>query len=101
MPKREVYLKFKKSVNMSYNDFLIWSKTDCSKKASVDRKPIRRNLRLLSKPFNKWTLKDEIDANKTISFIARMRKVPKGRKVCDKYSKRDIALKNWAFDPFK
>ena len=101
MPKKEIYSKYKQTVNMSYSELFKWSKTNCSKQASLDRTPITRNLRLLRKPFNKWNLQDEIDANKTISFIARMRKVPSGQKVCNKYSKRDIALKNWAYDPFK
>jgi hypothetical protein len=101
MSNKEVYDKYKRTVNMSYSELLTWSKTVCSRKASLDRSPIRRNLRLLGKPFSKWTKNDVSDANRTISFVARMRKVRGGRIVCGKYSRRDISLKNWAFDPFK
>jgi len=101
MPKKEIYDKYKRYVNMTYSQLFNWSKTNCSKEASLDRTPIMRNLRLLRKPFKKWKIKEEIDAKKTISFIARMKKVPRGDKICGKYSKRDIALKNWAFDPFR
>ena len=101
MVKKEVYDKYKRVTNMTYSELFRWSKGRASILASVDRKPIMRNLRLLRKPFKKWTARDEADANKTIAFIARMKKVPRGKQVVDKYTKRDIALKNWAFNPFK
>ena len=97
----KVYSKYKKSVNMSYSDLLSWSQNKCSKKASLNREPIKRNLKLLNIKRVNWTIQDAKQANKTIAFIARMRKVPRGEIVCGKYSKRDISLKNWAFDPFK
>ena len=96
----EVFTKYKQSVNMSYSQLKSWAENDCSKKASVDRKPINRNLRLLSKKKAEWTLKDVEDANKTIAFIARMRKVEDGKNVSEEcpYSKKYISLKNWAYD---
>lgn len=96
-----VYAKYHRTVNMSYSELLRWSKRECSKKASLDRSPIRRNLRLLKKSKSQWTMQDIRDANKTIAFVARMKKVKAGKPVCNGLSKRTISLKNWAFDPNK
>lgn len=93
--------RYYNSINMSYSELLKWSKTPCSHKASLDRKPIERNLRLLKK--KKWNKFDEAEAKKTISFIARMKKVKSGKNVSKDcpYSRRDISLLNWAYDPMK
>ena len=72
-----VYSKYKDKVNMTATELLIWSKNPASKLASLDRSPIRRNLRLLRKPKYKWLSYDIDDANKTISFISRMKRVKK------------------------
>jgi|SRR6056297_97619 len=96
----KVYDKYKKKTNMTFTELLIWSKNPASKLASLDRSPIRRNLRLLKKPKSKWNVQDVEDANKTISFISRMKKVKKGKKVSGKLSKRDISLLNWAYNPY-
>lgn len=101
MPKKEIYKQYKDTVNMTYSELLTWSKTECSKKASLNRSPIKRNLVLLKKPFKDWDIKDEINAKRTIGFIKRMIRVPQGNIVCNGLSKRDIALKNWAFNPKK
>jgi hypothetical protein len=95
----EVFKKYYDTVNMSYSELENWSQNECSKLASLDRSPIRRNLRLLNKNKDQWTEKDIKDANRTISFVSRMRKMPNGKVIKDCYSKRDISLKNWAFDP--
>lgn len=101
MPRKEVYNKYKRTVNMTYTEFFNWSKTNASKFASLDRSPITRNLRLLRKPFKKWTLRDEIDAKKTIAFIARMKEVPNGKTHYKGLSKKSIALRNWAYNDSK
>ena len=87
---------------MTYTELLQWSKNPCNNKASLSKAPIRRNLRLLSKPKSQWSSGDVIDAKKTIAFIARMKKVKAGDKVkgCG-LSKRTISLLNWAYDPRK
>lgn len=97
---KNVYQKYHRSVNMSYSELLQWSRTKCSRKASLDRRPIKRNLKLLGKPLVRWTAADAREANKTIAFIARMKKVNDGEKVegCG-LSKRDISLKNWSYNP--
>jgi len=97
-----VYEKYKQTVNMSFSELLKWGATNCSKKASLNRSPIRRNLILLSKPKSKWSPVDIKNANKTIAFISRMKKVKPGKiiKGCG-LSKRDISLKNWAYNPKK
>jgi hypothetical protein len=101
--KEAVYRKYKQSINMSYTQLLRWSRSPCSRKASLNRKPIARNLRLLKKKKDDWTHNDVIDANKTIAFVARMRAVPSGRNISSDcpISRRDASLKNWAYDPKK
>ena len=99
----EVYSKYKKETNMSYKELKAWSNHPCSKKASLSSGPIKRNLELLSTEKESWTEKHITWANKTIAFNSRMREMPKGKpasKTCP-WSKRDISLKNWAYDPNK
>ena len=99
----EVYAKYKKETNMSYKELKAWSENPCSKKASLSTGPIKRNLELLSTKKESWTKKHVTWANKTIAFNSRMQKMPKGKPVskeCD-ISKRDISLKNWAYNPNK
>lgn len=98
----EVYSKYHKIVNMSYSELKAWSETDCSKKASLDRSPINRNLNLLSKNKSEWGAVELKSANRTISFVSRMKNAEQGEpasKGCP--SKRDISLKNWAYNPNK
>ena len=97
----EVYEKYNKKTNMSYTELLIWSGKPESKLASMNRTPIKRNLRLMAKPKRLWNLKDVDEANKTIAFISRTKKVKRGKRVKGKLSKRDIALLNWGYNPFK
>lgn len=99
----DVYKRYHDTVNMSASELEAWADTDFSKAASLDRSPITRNLRLLRTPKDEWTLADVRDANRTISFVSRMRGTPQGDDVSEgiPYSKRDISLKNWAFDPGK
>lgn len=98
----KAYSKYKDSVNMTFTELRIWKDNPLSKKASLDRKPIFRNLRLLSKPKKKWTLKDAEDANKAISYIARAKKIPRAKTAKKgELSKNEIALRNWGFDTYK
>lgn len=98
----EVYAKYHNTVNMSYSELEAWSKTECSKLASLDRSPINRNLNLLSKKKSDWGANEVKSANRTISFVSRMKNMEQGEpvnKTCP--SKRDISLKNWAYNPNK
>lgn len=102
----EIYTKYKQSVNMSYSELENWSNNPKSRLASLDRSPITRNLRLLSKKKDEWTANDFTDANKTIAFIARMSKGQQGENIRVNgqdigISKRDISLMNWAYNPKK
>lgn len=98
----EVFTKYHQTVNMSASELERWSETECSKKASLDRSPITRNLRLLRKKKSDWTGNDIKDANRTISFVSRMRGAEQGKPASDGCpSKRDISLKNWAYNPGK
>jgi hypothetical protein len=98
----EVYAKYQDTVNMSYSELEAWGKTECSKLASLDRSPINRNLRLLSTKKADWGANEIKSANRTISFVSRMKNMEQGQpvnKTCP--SKRDISLKNWAYNPNK
>jgi len=98
----EVYNQYQKTTNMSYKELKDWSINPCSFKASVDRKPIKRNLMLLSTPKSQWSEKQVIEARKQISFEKRHREGKAGKPVkgCG-ISKRTIARKNWGYDPNK
>lgn len=98
----QVFKQYLRSTNMSYAELEAWSKTACSRKASLDRGPIQRNLHLLSIPKSDWGEKEVVWAKKTIAFNARMKKVKAGQPVkgCGK-SKRTISLMNWAYNPNK
>lgn len=96
----EVYERYHAIVNMSASQLEAWSETDCSKLASLDRSPITRNLRLLRRNKDDWTQADVRDANRTISFVSRMREAEQGRPAREGCpSRRDISLRNWAYDP--
>lgn len=98
----EVYKKYHDTINMSYSELEAWSKTECSKKASLDRSPINRNLNLLSKKKSEWGASEVKSANRTISFVSRMKGAEQGKPVSEGCpSKRDISLKNWAYNPNK
>jgi hypothetical protein len=100
-----VYAKYKDSVNMSYSQLLAWSQNPVSKLASLTRDPINHNLELLDTKKSDWTDKHISWANSSISFIGRMSKSPNGQNTIKlngtdtNHTKRDISLKNWAFDP--
>ncbi len=96
----ETYTEYKSSVNMSYSELKRWSESECSKKASIGRTAINRNLTLLSKKKSDWTSANATEARKAIAFIARAIKQPQGKDVSKDcpYSKNYIALKNWAYD---
>jgi hypothetical protein len=98
----KVYDKYQKTTNMSYKEFLDWSRTKCSQMASLNRAPIKRNLMLLGTAKKDWTERHVKEALKQISFEKRHRKGKAGKRVksCG-ISKRTIARKNWAFDPNK
>jgi hypothetical protein len=99
----EVFASYKKETNMGYAALKKWSESVCSKRASLSRGPINRNLELLSTPKDKWTAKHITWANKTIAFNTRMLGMPRGKRLSEEcpWSKRDISLKNWAYDPGK
>jgi len=98
-----VYEKYYRTINMSFNELRDWSKNPLSKKASLSREPIKRNLYLLSLKKSEWGDNEVQMANRTISFISRMRKVSRGKPVNNNtmLSKRDISLLNWAYNPYK
>ena len=50
----ETFKEYKDSVNMGYSELKDWSETKCSKKASLGRDAVNRNLKLLSKKKADW-----------------------------------------------
>lgn len=103
----DVYGKYHGIVNMSASELKTWSETTCSKKASLDRAPIKRNMRLLEKNKDDWTERDIADANRTISFVSRMKANLGGKQIVkdddgnECGTKAHISLKNWAYDSRK
>jgi len=98
----KIYKKYKNAVNMNYTELKIWSKNPESRKASLSREPIRRNLRLLKKNKSDWTLNDVKDANKTISYLARAKKIKRAKGIPkDKLTRNEIAMRNWAYNNYK
>lgn len=96
----EVYKRYHELVNMSASELERWAESECSKKASLSRAPIKRNLHLLRMPKERWGAREVSWAKKTISFISRMRNMEQGKPVSEGCpSKRDISLMNWAYRP--
>jgi hypothetical protein len=97
-----VYKKYHATVNMSATELEAWSKTSYSKAASISRSPITRNLRLLRTPKSEWTAATARSANRTISFVSRMKGAMGENKPISKeipFSKAQISLRNWAYKP--
>lgn len=94
-----VFKAYHALVNMSASELEQWAESECSKKASLSRAPIQRNLHLLRTPKEQWGAKEIRWAKRTISFISRMRAMPRGEPQGDCPSKRDIALRNWGYNP--
>jgi len=98
----KVFKKFKNATNMTAQELRIWRDNPKSREASLSREPIRRNLRLLSTPKSKWGAKEVKDANKTISYLARAKEIPRAKGVPrNKLTDNEIALRNWSYDVFK
>ena len=99
----QVYKDWRASVNMSASELRRWRDNPCSRKASLNPTAvIDRNLRLLETKKEDWDGTHVRAAKRTISFIARMRQAEQGEPVSEGCpSKRDISLRNWAFDPKK
>jgi len=96
----EVYAAWRKVVNMSASSLEAWGETECSRKASLNPGAvIKRNVALMRKKKSEWGTREVKAANRAISFISRMRGMPRGKPVGDCPSKRDISLKNWGYDP--
>ena len=101
----EAFKRYHETVNMGAAELRAWAKSPWSKKASLSDGPIDRNLTLLTTPRKDWTAKHAASAMRTVSFVSRMRGAEQGKPVKidgrEGPSKRDISLKNWAFDPGK
>ena len=97
--KKIIYSKYRKATNMTCNEIVNWSRNPLSKKASLNREPLKRNIKLLCTPKNRWTKKELKEAKKAISYLARAKKIKSKNFVGDSgLTKNEIALKNWAYD---
>jgi len=101
----EVYSDWEDAVNMTASQLRSWSGNPCSREASVDPEAvIERNLRLLETPKSEWDQSDIDDANRTISFISRMKGMrPDGDASDGSHgcpTDWAISLLNWAYNPF-
>ena len=100
----DVYSTWSDTVNMTATELRRWSGNGCSRIASVNPDTvIERNLNLLETPKSEWGTDEIEDANRTISFISRMRAQrpdgpSDGRFGCP--SDWAISLLNWAYNPF-
>lgn len=101
----EAFKRYHETVNMGAAELREWAATKWSKAASLGRAPVDRNLTLLETPREEWTLATAESAMRTVSFVSRMKGAEQGEPVKidgrEGPSKRDISLKNWAFDPSK
>jgi hypothetical protein len=99
------YSEWSDEVNMTASGLDSWSDHPCANEASQDPQAVReRNMMLLETDKSDWTQKHIDAANRTISFISRMRgqrpDSPKegGPGTCP--SEWAISLLNWAYNPF-
>lgn len=97
------YEAFQDATNMSASEVEEWAESDCSDLASQNPSEVReRVIGLLRTNKDDWGEEEYRDAGRVVSFISRMRGVQQGdpaEEGCP--SERDIALRNWAFDPSK
>ena len=93
--------KFRETVNMSASEIERWADNDCSDLASENPGKVRsRVVGLLRTGAEDWGEKEYEEAGRVISFVSRMKGMPKGdpaREGCP--SERDISLRNWGYDP--
>jgi len=97
----DAYAAYHDAVNMTASQLRRWAETECSRKASVSRAPIQRNLRLLSTPKSDWTDDDAADAMRTVSFVGRMRGAmgDPANTISEEcpFTKAEVSLANWAW----
>lgn len=90
--------RYSKATNMGCSEMKRWRDNPLSRRASVGRLAVNRNVRLqcgeLSSP------RDLVDLKKATSYLSRAKSIPRSKtEVGDSgYTKNEIALKNWAFD---
>lgn len=87
--RRETVQLYYDEINMSFDQLQRWSDTKDSKKASLSKEAINRNLALMGKPEDTWDATDIINANKTINFLQRAKKIYN--------SKLRNSLMNWGY----
>jgi len=93
---------YNKEKNMTCKEMKDWSDQPCSKKASIGRAAVKRNIKLSCTPLKNWDKELLQEAKKAYSYLKRAKKIKGNNKVkgCN-LTKNQIALKNWAFDPTK
>lgn len=77
----ETYKKYHENVNMTPAELLIWSRNKTVKMAGIKKSPLTRNLKLLKKTKDDWTMEDIKKANKTITFVSKMKDKSQNQKL--------------------
>ena len=95
--RNKIRQQYGNATNMSAGELRRWSKNPCSKKASLSRAPLKRNMRLFER--SNWTQKDFENAMRTISYQKRASGIKRSDKTgpCG-YTRNERARKNWGFD---
>lgn len=94
-----VYANYQKQTNMTANQLRAWAKNPLSRKASLNRKPIKMAIRLKTKPKYKWSLTEIRWAlRKAIPYLKRAKQIKRSKIKIKGYTRNQIALKNWGYD---
>lgn len=97
----EAYRNWRDVTNMTVNDLERWKEHPASRRASLSRAPIIRQLHLLTTPKKDWTGREVTSARRVYSFVQRMRNGEQGEDISKRFpiSKRDVSLLNWGHNP--
>lgn len=94
----KVYSKYKKKVNMTFTELLIWSKKSPDK--FKNKYYFKINLGLLRKNKSKWNYYDINNAKKIIYLLSSLKCTKKSAKNSKKLTNNDINLLNLGYNPY-
>lgn len=94
-----VYKRYQQETNMSLSELLNWKVNALSKVGSLSRKPINLAIQLKRKKKGQWLIGDYKNAMRAVSYLKKAKKIISKKKIDNlKYTRGQIALKNWGFD---
>jgi len=90
---------YDKERNMTCKEMKSWAEDPCSRKASIGRAAVKRNIKLTCTSSKDWNQSIDNEAKKAYSYLRRAKKIKSSKQVkgCG-LTKNEIALKNWAYD---